>query len=131
MFLTQGIYDIDELARFNLHIHTCFSGCAKDEMTFENIVKTAEDAGLEMIALCDHIYKREDLPEFIENCQLLRQKRDELNNFVKKYNNNVYIMIKSDTLGVYWTTWIKVRPIFEEQGYLDLEKDCYCGNGGM
>ncbi len=83
MFLTQGIYDIDELARFNLHIHTCFSGCAKDEMTFENIVKTAEDAGLEMIALCDHIYKREDLPEFIENCKLLRQKRDELNSNVK------------------------------------------------
>lgn len=83
MFLTQGIYDIDELARYNLHIHTCFSGCAKDEMTFENIVRTAEKAGLEMIALCDHIYEREDLPEFIDNCKLLRQKRDELNSSVK------------------------------------------------
>lgn len=83
MFLTQGIYDIDELAHYNLHIHTCFSGCAKDEMTFENIVSTAEKAGLEMIALCDHIYEREDLPEFIENCNLLRQKRDSLNSNVK------------------------------------------------
>lgn len=83
MYLTQGIYDIDELARHNLHIHTCFSGCAKDEMTFENIVSTAEKAGLETIALCDHIYLPEDLPEFFENCRLLREKRDRLNTDVK------------------------------------------------
>lgn len=61
----------------------------------------------------------------------IHKKRDELDNFVNKYNNNVYIMIKSDKLGVYWTTWVKVRPIFEKKGYLDLKEDCYCGNGGM
>ncbi len=83
MFLTQGIYDIEELARFNLHIHTNFSGCAKDEMTFENIVRTAEKAGLKMIALCDHIYKPEDLPEFAENCEMLRYKRDNLDTELK------------------------------------------------
>ena len=53
------------------------------------------------------------------------KKRDEINHFVNKYNNNVYIMIKSDKLGVFWTTWINAKPIFEEQGYLDLESDCY------
>lgn len=83
MFLTQGIYNIDELAHYNLHIHTCFSGCAKDEMTFENIVKTAENAGLETIALCDHIYRPEDLPDFIENCKMLRKKRDESDSKIK------------------------------------------------
>ena len=61
----------------------------------------------------------------------IHKKRDELDNFVNKYNNNVYIMIKSDKLGVYWNTWVKARPIFEKKGYLDLKEDCYCGNGGM
>lgn len=83
MFFTQGIYDIDELARFNLHIHTCFSGCAKDEMTFENIVRIAENTGLDTIALCDHIYKPEDLPEFNKNCEILRNKRDKAGSKVK------------------------------------------------
>lgn len=83
MFLTQGIYDLDELARFNLHIHTNFSGCAKEEMSFENIVNTAKKAGLQMIALCDHIYEPEDLPEFIENCEKLKKLRDELNPDIK------------------------------------------------
>lgn len=55
------------------------------------------------------------------------KKRDELDNFVSKSNNNVYIMIKSDTKGIFWTTWLKAKPIFEEQGYLDLEKDCFKG----
>lgn len=58
----------------------------------------------------------------------LYKKRDELNNFTSKYSN-VYIMIKSDKVGIYWTSWLKAKPIFEEKGYLELEKDCYCANG--
>ena len=57
----------------------------------------------------------------------IHKKRDELDRFVKKSNNNIYIMIKSDKLGYFWTTWIKARPIFEEKGHLDLERDCYKG----
>ena len=56
------------------------------------------------------------------------KKRDELQNFIQKYNTNIYIMIKSDKVGVYWTSWINAKPIFESQGYLDLEKDCFKGN---
>lgn len=56
------------------------------------------------------------------------KKRDELNNFVQKYNTNIYIMIKSDKVGTFWTSWINAKPIFENQGYLDLEKDCFKGN---
>ena len=53
------------------------------------------------------------------------KKRDEIDNFVKKYNCNVYIMIKSDKLGHYWTTWVRSKETFEKQGYLDLVKDCF------
>lgn len=83
MFLTQGIYDIDELAQFNLHIHTNFSGCAKEEMEFEEIIRTAKRANLEMIAITDHIYERDELPDFIENCSRLRRLRDEINPDIK------------------------------------------------
>lgn len=56
MFLHEKTYDIDELARHNLHIHTRFSRCANKEMLARDIVKTAEAAGLEMIAMTDHNY---------------------------------------------------------------------------
>ena len=56
------------------------------------------------------------------------KKRDEIDNFVQRYNCNIYIMIKSDELGVYWTSWINAKPTFEKQGYLDLEKDCFKGS---
>lgn len=64
---------------------------------------------------------------YYKGCGIYK-KRDEIDHFIKKYNCNIYIMIKSDKLGVYWTTWLKAKPIFEEKGYLDLEKDCYCAN---
>ena len=56
MYLHEAIYDIDELLRENLHIHTkLFSGCAKPEMVVADIVRTAEQAGLSRIALTDHV----------------------------------------------------------------------------
>ena len=54
MFLFEACYDLDELARNNMHIHTSFSRCAKPEMTVENILREAERAGLRAIALTDH-----------------------------------------------------------------------------
>lgn len=56
MFFHEKTYDIDELARHNLHLHTRFSRCAKPEMIAADIVKKAEECGLEMIALTDHNY---------------------------------------------------------------------------
>ena len=55
----------------------------------------------------------------------LFKKRDELDNFVKKTNNNIYIFVKSDIDGRFFTTWVNAKPIFEEKGYLDLKQDCY------
>lgn len=57
----------------------------------------------------------------------ISKKKDELDNFVKNTGNNVYIIIKSEKLGIYWTTWLKAKEIFLEKGYLDLRKDCIGG----
>lgn len=83
MFFIPQTYNIDELAHYNLHIHTNFSGCAKDEMSFKNIVEVSKKSNLKLIALCDHIYCPDNLPDFIANCELLRKKRDEINAEVK------------------------------------------------
>lgn len=53
----------------------------------------------------------------------LYKKRDELDNFIKKYNTNIYIFVKSDTDGEYWSSWLKLKPIFEEKGYITID-DC-------
>ena len=56
MFIHDKTYDIDELAKYNTHIHTHFSRCANPETIIAVIVKAADAAGLELIALKDHDY---------------------------------------------------------------------------
>lgn len=41
-------------AYYDLHIHSCLSPCASDEMTPNNIVNMAELSGLSVIAVTDH-----------------------------------------------------------------------------
>ena len=73
MFLHEATYDLDELARFNLHCHTHYSNCAKREMTVENIIKEAERCGLEMLSLNDHILFSDELEQHSENNEQLRK----------------------------------------------------------
>jgi len=40
--------------RADLHVHTCLSPCAEDEMTPPAIVARAREAGLDLLAVCDH-----------------------------------------------------------------------------
>ncbi|MBQ6020236.1 MAG: PHP domain-containing protein [Clostridia bacterium] len=54
MFVLEKTYDFDELVRQNVHTHTVFSKCAKPEMIFEDMVKTAERVGLATLAITDH-----------------------------------------------------------------------------
>lgn len=61
---------------------------------------------------------------YFKGCGIYK-KKDELDHFIAHSNNNIYIYIKSDKLGTFWTTWIEAKAIFENKGYLDLEKDCY------
>ena len=86
MFFHEKTYDIDELMRHNMHIHTTFSGCAKPEMTAVNIVETAEKCGLEIIALTDHNYfpDRKNAVA-VQRLELLRQ-LEEID-----YNIKVYV----------------------------------------
>lgn len=89
--------------------------------------------------ICDIIVVKNSAVMFIEckhttsdklyykGCGIYK-KRDEIDNFVKKYNCNIYIMVKNNTVGYYWTTWIKAKPIFEDKGYLDLKEDCFKAN---
>ena len=43
-----------KLFRADLHVHTALSPCAADEMTPPAIVQAALNAGLSMVAICDH-----------------------------------------------------------------------------
>ena len=52
------------------------------------------------------------------------KKRDELDHFVRTTNNNIYIYVKSDKTGTWWTTWVEAKPIFEEKGYITID-DCF------
>ena len=49
-------YDLDLLARANLHCHSVFSGCAKREMDVLSMVRRADELGLETIAITDHFH---------------------------------------------------------------------------
>lgn len=51
---TEPVYDLRQLSRRNLHIHTCYSRCGKADMLVPRIIAEADRAGLEMIALTDH-----------------------------------------------------------------------------
>jgi hypothetical protein len=42
------------LFRVDLHIHTCLSPCGDWEMSPRNIARRCREAGLELIAVCDH-----------------------------------------------------------------------------
>lgn len=52
------------------------------------------------------------------------KKRDEIDRFVDLTGNNLYIYVKSDTTGTWWTTWVNAKPIFEKKGYI-CRKDCF------
>ena len=66
MYLREPCYDIDELVKENLHVHTSFSGCAKPEMRVKDIIRKAEEFGLKKIALVDH-FNSSDTPMVEKN----------------------------------------------------------------
>lgn len=72
MYYTDRIYNPDILARYNLHIHTVFSHCAKPEMLLADIIRAGENAGLEMIALTDHFNADNSNDEFLHHIASLR-----------------------------------------------------------
>lgn len=53
----------------------------------------------------------------------LSKKQDEINHFIKHCNTNVYIFVKSDETGIWYSSWMQLYPIFKEKGYVTKE-DC-------
>ena len=53
----------------------------------------------------------------------LSKKQDEINHFIKHCNTNVYIFVKSDKTGKWFTSWLQAYPIFQEKGYITVD-DC-------
>ena len=82
MFLFDVCFDLDELARRNMHVHSHFSRCASGEMLLPDIVRAAERAGLTDIAVVDHsnLFKDVEVPAHNE---LLKAQRDALDTPVR------------------------------------------------
>ena len=53
----------------------------------------------------------------------LSKKVDEINHFIKHCNTNVYIFVKSDKTGKWFTSWLEAYPIFKSRGYITVD-DC-------
>ena len=77
----QPIYDLSVLARYNLHVHSKYSSCAKSEMTMENIIKYAENHHIKTLAITDHFH----------DCKILEHNR-ELKKQAEKLNTKVNIL---------------------------------------
>lgn len=88
MFFHEKTYDIDELARWNLHLHTNLSRCAKKEMTARDIVRAADAAGLEIIALTDHNYPHKR--------NAVAQQRYDLMRELEGFERNVRVLIGAE-----------------------------------
>lgn len=48
----------------------------------------------------------------------LLKKTDEIEHFINTTGNNIYIYVKSDTDGCFWTTWVRSSELLKKQGYL-------------
>ncbi len=88
MFFHERTYDLDELARQNLHTHTNFSHCGAKEMNIIDMVKAAEKAGLETLAITDHNYPAQKNEVAQQRFALLRQ--------LESFETNLKILIGAE-----------------------------------
>lgn len=58
---------------------------------------------------------------YYKGCGLMH-KRDDLDNFCSK-GNDVIIFVKSDVDGTFITTWLNIKDVLKERGYITV-KDC-------
>ena len=52
--ISSGLVKKMRKYKSDLHIHSCLSPCAGEEMTPRNIVREAKHCGLDIIGICDH-----------------------------------------------------------------------------
>lgn len=82
MFISERIYDFDELARYNVHTHSVFSKCSKKEMIFEDMIKAAEKYGLDTLAVTDHSDPGDDIDSYA-NFLILKERLKAVNTPVR------------------------------------------------
>lgn len=51
----------------------------------------------------------------------LLKKTDEIEHFIETTGNNIYIYVKSDTDGCFWTTWARSSELLKKQGHLSTK----------
>ena len=51
----------------------------------------------------------------------LDKKQDELTHFIKHCNTNVFIYVKSDITGTWFTSWLDAYPKFLKKGYITVD----------
>lgn len=84
MYLHEPTFDIEELFQSNYHIHTSFSRCGKTEMRLKSIIEEARNAGLNEIAITDHIHPGEGL-KMKRIIPILRRKLKKISPDIKVY----------------------------------------------
>ena len=102
----------NEKGYFTYKIPTMNSGTVFDIMAVKK--------GAALMIECKHI----DGEKLYYAGSGLLKKRDEINHFIDRTGNNIYIYVESEKTGTWWTTWVKAFPIFEEKGYIDAG-DCF------
>lgn len=81
--LREPVYDLRALARYNLHIHSIHSSCARLEMEMCSIIEYASSSGLEVIAITDHYNS--------PSCRIVEQ-NERLKQEALKYDGSVDIL---------------------------------------
>lgn len=97
---------------FVYKIPTLNSGTVFDIIVVKN--------GAALMIECKHI---EGDKLYYEGSGLLK-KTDEIEHFINTTGNNVYIYVKSDKTGTFWTTWSRSNKLLKERGYITKE-DCF------
>lgn len=67
-------YDLDVLARANLHTHTSFSSCALEEMTPEAMVARGRELGLSRLAFTDHFHHDTGDENYLDYVSRIRER---------------------------------------------------------
>lgn len=88
MVREAACYDLMELARSNMHVHTTFSRCAKPGMEIEAIIAEARRCGLRRMAITNH-YNSTDEPILEQNRELRQRAEGLIGNMIIYYGSEL------------------------------------------
>ncbi len=122
MFMTEKTFDFDEIIKNNMHTHSVFSKCAKPEMTLENMIRKAEECGLETLAVTDHSDPGDDIDTYA-NYLLLKQR-------LKGFDTPVRVLIGAELsaygIGKYAEPYEVDRALdFASYAHIHYHLDCW------